>query len=137
MAQGVSAQTMILLAGFAVLVAVVAWHRTRLDGEIEALPDAVRDRLGWKDAGSYTAKQHRRRLANRLILHGLPDWVPLSEQGRRYLRGLRASVLGSVAYIVVVPPAVAGEWVLLPILGVPVMLLLAVSRWLIGPWKGS
>ena len=135
MEQGISLETMILLAGFAVLVSVVAWHRSQLDGEIEAFPDAILDRMGWKDAGDYTAKQHRRRLANRLILRGLPGWTPLSAQGWRHLLWLRVFALVSVVYIVVVPPLVAGEWVLLPILGVPTALTIVVGGWVVGPWK--
>ncbi len=47
MDQGLSIETMILLVGFAVQVATAAWHRVRLDIEIEALPRAARERLGW------------------------------------------------------------------------------------------
>ena len=37
MDQGTSVETMVLLAGFAVQVAMAAWHRVRLDIEIEAI----------------------------------------------------------------------------------------------------
>ena len=46
MDQGLSIETMVLLAGFAVLVASAAWHRTRLDAEIEALTQWIMENLG-------------------------------------------------------------------------------------------
>ena len=137
MDQGLSIETMILLAGFAVLVVLAAWHRTRLDVEIEALPQALRDRLGWGPPGDASVKQHRRRVAERLVLRGLPPWVPLSGQGRRHLMWLRVLGMGSALYIVVVPPLVAGVWVLLPILGAPIGLVLVLRGWLVGPWEGG
>ncbi len=85
MDQGLTVETMVLLAGFAVLVATAAWHRTRLDIEIEAMPEELRERLGWEHRGDGSFKRHRRRIANRLILRGLPSWAPLSGQGRRNL----------------------------------------------------
>jgi hypothetical protein len=137
MDQGLSIETMILLAGFAVLVALAAWHRTRLDAEIEALPQALRDRLGWALPGDASLRRQRRRIADRLVLRGLPHWVPLSGQGRRHLLWLRVLGLGSALYIVVVPPLVAGVWVLLAMLGAPVVLFLGLRGWLVGPWEGS
>ncbi len=137
MDRGLSIETMILLAGFAVLVVLAAWHRTRLDAEIEALPEGLRDRLGWDRGGDATVRQLRSRLADRLVLRGLPSWVPLSGQGRRHLLWLRVLGLGSALYIIVVPPLVAGVWVLLVILGAPVVLILGLRGWLVGPWGGS
>ncbi len=137
MDQGLSIETMVLLAGFAVLVASAAWHRTRLDAEIEALPQALRDRLGWELPGDASLRRHRRRIADRLVLRGLPPWVPLSGPGRRHLGWLRVLGLGSALFIIVVPPMVAGVWVLLAILGLPVVLILALRGWLVGPWEGS
>ncbi len=60
MDQGLTIETMVLLAGFAVLVATAAWHRTRLDAEIETLPQALRDRLGWELPGDASLRRHRR-----------------------------------------------------------------------------
>ena len=137
MGQGISIETMILLAGFAAMVAPAAWHRTRLDAEIEALTEELRDRLGWRHSGGGTVKQHRRRIANRLMLRGLPSWVPLSGKGRRHLMWLRVLGLGSGLYIVVVPAIVAGAWVLLLFLGVPLVVILGLYGWLVGPWEGE
>jgi hypothetical protein len=137
MDQGISIEAMILLAGFAVIVASAAWHRVRLDSEILELPQDVRDRLGWSHPGGSTYKRHRRHIANRLMLRGLPSWVPLSEQGRRHLMWLRVMGLGSAVYIAVVPTLVAGAWVLLLFLGVPIVVILAVYSWLVGPWPGE
>ena len=137
MDQGISIETMILLAGFAVIIASAAWHRIHLDSEILELPQEFRDRLGWSHPGGETYKRHRRHIANRLMLRGLPSWVPLSARGRRHLMWLRLLGLGSAIYIAVVPTLVAGAWVLLLFLGLPVVVILAVYSWLVGPWGGG
>ena len=137
MDQGISIEAMILLAGFAAIVASAAWHRVHLDSEILELPVDVRDRLGWSHPGGNTYKRHRRHIANRLMLRGLPSWVPLSEKGRRHLMWLRLMGLGSAVYIVVVPTLLASAGVLTLFLGVPVVVVLAVYSWLVGPWAGE
>jgi hypothetical protein len=137
MDQGLTIETMVLLAGFAVLVASAAWHRVRLDIEIEAMPEELRERLGWEPHGDASFKRHRRHIANRLMLRGLPSWVPLSGQGRRHLLWLRVLGLGSAFYIVVVPTLVAGVWILLLILGAPVVVILGLYSWLVGAWEGA
>ncbi len=137
MDQGLSIETMVLLAGFAVLVASAAWHRVRLDIEIETLPEELRERLGWEHHGDGTFKRHRRRIANRLMLRGLPSWVPLSERGRRHLMWLRVLGLGSGLFVVVAPALVAGAWVLLLFLGAPMVVILGLYGWLVGPWAGE
>jgi hypothetical protein len=134
---GISIEAMALLAGFAALIASAAWHRVRLDSEILALPQEIRDKLGWSHPGGNTYKRHRRHIANRLMLRGLPSWVPLSEQGWRHLMWLRLLGLGSAVYIAVVPTLVAGAWVLMLFLGVPVVVILAVYSWMVGPWGGE
>lgn len=134
MDQGISIRTMILLAGFAVLVVSAAWHRVRLDSEILEMPQDARDRLGWSHPGGSTYKRHRRRLANRLMLRGLPGWVPLSARGRRHLLWLRVTGLGSAVYVAVMPALFAGTWELLLFLGVPVAVLLGLYGWWVGPW---
>ena len=137
MDQGISIETMVLLIGFAVLVASAAWHRTRLDAEIEALPRALRDRLGWEPPGDASLKRRRRRIADRLVLRGLPPWVPLPGPGRRHLMWLRLLGAGFGPFHHRGAPLVAGVWGLLAILGPPVMLILALRCWLVGPWEGS
>jgi hypothetical protein len=135
--QGLSIETMVLLAGFAVQVAAAAWHRLRLDIEIEAMAGGARERLGWEHHGDGSFKRHRRHIANRLMLRGLPSWVPLSGQGRRHLMWLRVLGLGSAFYIVVVPALVAGAWILLLLLGAPMVVILVLYGWLVGPWEGA
>ena len=137
MDQGISIETMILLAGFAAIVASAAWHRTRLDSEILELPQEVRDRLGWSHPDGSSYRRHRRHIANLLMLRGLPAWVPLSEQGWRHLMWLRLLGLTSAVYIAVVPTLVAGTWELLLFLGLPVVVILAVYSWIVGPWQGE
>ena len=137
MEQGISIETMILLAGFTALVGSAAWHRVHLDSEILELPQEIRDRLGWSHPGGNTYKRHRRHIANRLMLRGLPSWLPLSERGRRHLMWLRLLGLGSAVYIAVVPMLVAGAWVLFLFLGVPIVVILSFYSWLVGPWGGG
>ena len=134
MDQGISIEAMVLLAGFAAIMASAVWHRARLDSEILKLPQETRDRLGWTSPAGSSYKRHRRHIANRLMLRGLPAWVPLSQQGRRHLMWLRLLGLGSALYITVVPTLVAGAWVLLLFLGVPVVVILGIYSWLVGPW---
>ena len=137
MDQGISIETMILLAGFAAIIASAAWHRVHLDSEILILPEEIRDRLGWSHPGGNTYKRHRRHIANRLMLRGLPSWVPLSVQGRRHLMWLRLLGLSSAFYLVVVPPLVGGASILLLLLGLPVVIILAAYSWYVGPWQGG
>ena len=137
MDQGLFTENMILLAGFAILVVSAAWHRVRLDIEIEAMTKGARERLGWEHRGDGSFKRHRRRIANRLMMRGLPSWVPLSGQGRRHLWWLRVLGLGSAFYVVVVPALMVGAWVLLPLLGAPIMVILGLYGWMVGPWGDS
>lgn len=136
MDQGISIETMVLLAGFAAIIVSAAWHRTRLDTEILKLPQEVRDRLGWTPPADGSLTRHRRHIANRLMLRGLPAWVPLSDRGWRHLMWLRVMGLGAAVYIAVVPTLVAGVWVLLLFVGVPVLVILGIYCWLVGPWGG-
>ena len=135
MEQDISIDTLILLAGFAAIIGSAVWHRIRLDSEILVLPEEFRERLGWSHPGGGTYKRHRRHIANRLMLRGLPSWVPLSVQGRRHLMWLRLLGLVSAAYLVVVPVLVGGASVLLLFLGLPVVVILVVYSWFVGPWE--
>ena len=137
MDQELSIETMFLLAGFAVQIVSAAWHRVRLDIEIEAISEELRERLGWEHHGDGSFKRHRRRIANRLMLRGLPSWVPLSRQGRRHLMWLRVLGLGSAFSIVTVPTLRAGAWGLLLFLGSPVVVVLGLYSLRVGPWEGG
>ena len=137
MDQGLSTGNLILLVGFAIMVASAAWHRFRLDIEIEALAEDVLERLGWEHRDDGSFKRHRRRIANRLVLRGLPSWVPLSERGWRHLMWLRVLGLGSAVYIVVAPALVAGAWPLLFLLGAPMVVVLGLYGAFVGPWQGE
>ena len=137
MEQGLSIETVALLVGFATLVVSAVWHRVQLDAEIEALPGEARDRLGWSNPAGISRKQHRRRIANRLMLRGLPAWVPLSAKGWRHLKWLRISGLGAALYIAVIPALMANAWGALLFIGTPMVVILAVYGWLVGPWEGE
>ena len=137
MDQGLSLDTLILFGGFAVLVASAIWHRIRLDAEIEALSGETLDRLGWSNSGGLSRKQHRRRITNRLMMRGLPDWVPLSAQGWRHLMWLRISGLGAALYLAVMPALMANAWGAVLFVGAPAVVILGVYGWMVGPWEGE
>jgi hypothetical protein len=134
MEQGLTTETVILLVGFIGLVMVAVWHRQRLDREIAAMPQEVRERLGWDWPQRLGAKRHRRRVSSRLLLRGLPSWVPLSAAGWRRLMWFRVFGLGAGLYLIVVPSAIHGVWELILLIGVPMALILAIRGWLVGPW---
>jgi len=134
MDQGLPIETVLLVAGFAVLVVSAVWHRIQLNAEIEAMPGETLDRLGWSNPGGQSRKKHRRRITNRLMMRGLPDWVPLSAQGWRHLRWLRIFGLGSALYLAVMPALMANAWGAVLFVGVPAVAILAVYGWMVGPW---
>jgi hypothetical protein len=134
MDQGLPIETVILVAGFAVLVALAVWNRLQLDAEMEAMPGETRDRLGWSNPGGHSRKKHRRRITNRLMMRGLPDWVPLSAQGRRHLMWLRISGLGAALYLAVMPALMANAWGAVLFVGVPAVAILGVYGLMVGPW---
>lgn len=123
-----------LVAGFAALVAVAGWNRVRLDREIEALGSQTLTALGWKRPSRVSPLTHRRRLADRLVLRGLPADLPLSAAGWRHLRWLRMSALGTCFYLAAVPAVFYGVWILSLLLGVPVVAILGIRAWMVGPW---
>jgi len=131
---GTDLSTALYAGGFLLLIGLSVWYRLRLQGEIARLPGGVRGQLGWDWSGEISSRRHRRRIARRLIVRGLPDWVPLSEEARRDLFWHRLFGAGAIAYLVVVPGAVWGAWVLLPMLGLPIAAILAVQSWWDGPW---
>jgi hypothetical protein len=45
--------------------------------------------------------------------------------------------LGSAFYIVVVPALVAGAWILMLLLGAPMVVILGLYGWMVGPWEGE
>ena len=126
----------LLIAGFLLLVGMSAWHRLRLEREVRALPEEVRERLGWARPGQ-NSRSERRRIARRLVMRGLPDWVPLSEAARRDLRWHRAFGLGAGLFLIIAPAAAWGVWILVPVLGLPAIAILAIHAWLDGPWEAA
>jgi hypothetical protein len=134
MGQESDLHTALYAGGFLLLVGMAVWHRLRLERAVAALPGDVRARLGWDRAGGVSARRHRRRIARRLMLRGLPGWVPLSPEARRDLFWHRAFGLGAVVYLVGVLPLVWGAWALVPILGLPAAAILAMQAWWDGPW---
>lgn len=134
MGQESDLHTALYAGGFLLLVGMAIWHRLRLERAVAALPEDVRLRLGWVWTGETSARRHRRRIARRLILRGLPEWVPLPAEARRDLFWHRVFGLGAVVYLVGVLPLVWGAWILLPALGLPGAAILAVQAWWDGPW---
>lgn len=131
---GLDLQTFLLIAGFVLLVGLSAWHRHRLVIEMRDVPDRVRERLDWEAPDLRGVRRHHRRIARRLVMRGLPDWVPLSTEGRRHLRWHRLFGLGAALWLVIAPAAAWDVWMLLPLLGGPAIVILAVHAWWDGPW---
>ena len=135
MEHGLDARTILLIAVFLFLVGMSAWHRHRLVMAMREVPDAVRERLDWEAPEDLRAvRRHRRRISRRLVLRGLPDWVPLSAEGREHLRWHRLSALAAVVWLIVGPAAVWGAWMLIVLLGGPAVAIVAFHAWLDGPW---
>ena len=135
MEPGLDPQTFLLVAGFLLLVGMSAWHRHRLELEMREMPDEVRERLDLEPPDLRSVRRYRRRTARRLVMRGLPDWVPLSAEGRRHLRLHRLFALGAALWIIFAPAAAWDAWMLVPIVGVPALAILALHAWLDGPWE--
>lgn len=130
----IDAGTAGLVAGFAALVGGAGWSRVRLDREVETLGPETLTSLGWRRPSGAFALTHSRRVADRLILRGLPTDLPLSAAGWRHLRRLRIFALCACFYLAVVPAALYGVWILTLLLGVPVAAILLARAWMVGPW---
>ena len=129
--------TLLMVAGFVLLVGMSVWHRLRLQRAVAALPEEVRVRLGWIWSGETSDRRHRRLVARRLLVRGLPGWVPLSEEARRDLFWHRAFGLAAGVYLFGIMPAVWGAWTLVPMLLLPILAVVAVQSWFDGPWGGG
>lgn len=138
MEPGPDLQTLLLIVGFVLLVGMSAWHRHHLVVAMRDVPDDVRARLDWEPPEDLRqVRRDRRRLSRRLVMRGLPDWVPLSAAGRRHLYWHRAFALGAALWLVVAPAAAWGAWFLVPLLGAPALVILGLHAWLDGPWDGE
>ncbi len=134
MEQALTLHTALNAVVFLLLVGMGTWHRLRLERAMGVLPDDLRERLGWLQPEHVTIRRHRRRIARRLMLRGVPDWVPLSDEARRDLFWHRVFGLAAVVHLVVVVPFVWGVAILTPMLGLPAAAILAIQAWLDGPW---
>lgn len=134
MAPAIDLRSVLMVLGFVLLVGMSVWHRVRVQRAVAALPDDVRLGLGWIWTGEISDRQHRRLVARRLLVRGLPDWVPLSGATRRDLFWHRAFGLAAAVYLFGVMPAVWGAWVLVPMLLVPIAAVIAIQSWFDGPW---
>lgn len=134
MAPAIDLRSVLMVVGFVLLVGMSVWHRARVQRAVAALPDDVRLRLGWIWTGEISDRQHRRLMARRLLVRGLPDWVPISGAARRDLFWHRAFGLAAAVYLFGVMPAVWGALALVPMLLVPIVAVIAVQSWFDGPW---
>lgn len=91
-----------ILVAFFIFVGFVGHFRLKLDHALTVLPAHLRDYLGLEGKGG-SPRRRRRLLADRLTIYGLPDWVPLSEDGRAALRMLRLLMLGFLMALVLGP----------------------------------
>ena len=137
MEPGFDLRTALMAVGFVLLVGMSMWHRVRLQREMGVLSDDVRERLGWIWTGEISARRHRRLMARRLLIRGLPGWVPISEEARRDLFWHRAFALAAGIYLFGIVPAVWGAWMLVPMFLLPIVAVLAIQSWFDGPWGGE
>lgn len=129
-------QTFLLILGFLVLIGASAWHRHRLVVAMREVPDDARARLDWEGPADLSAvRRHRRRLSRRLVMRGLPDWVPLSAEGRRHLFWHRFFGLAATIWLILAPAAAWDAWFLVPLIGIPALVILGLHAWLDGPWE--
>jgi len=135
MAEGLDSSTVVQAIGFLLLIGVAVLHRHRLNRALAALREETRERLGLIKPEDVSAHQHRRVVARRLLLRGLPGWVPLGEEARRDLFRYRASGLGATAYLVLLP-ITWGAQSLAPIMALLLAAALAICARIDGPWGG-
>lgn len=136
MNESLDLHTVVLALGFLMLVGMSAWHRARLERAVAALPEEARERLGWIKPETISARRHRRMVARRLLLRGLPGWLPLGAEARRDLFWHRAFGFGAGAWLVGALPVAWGVWILIPVLGLPLAATLAIYALIDGPWGG-
>jgi hypothetical protein len=135
MGEGLDLHTAIQAVGFLLLIGVAVFHRHRVNHALAALPEETRERLGLIKPDDVSARKHRRIVARRLLLRGLPGWIPLGEESRRDLFWYRASGLGAIAYLAALPIA-WGAAGLTPIMAPLLAAVLAITAWIDGPWGG-
>jgi len=136
MTEGLDFHTVFVVIGYVMLIGMAALHRYRLNRALSALPDETRERLGLILPAGRSSRRHRRLVARRLLLRGLPDWLPLGAEGRRDLFWYRAFGFASAAWLIGALPAAWGVWILIPILGLPVLVGFAIYALIDGPWGG-
>jgi hypothetical protein len=126
--------TVAMAAVFLLLVLLSARHRRRVLEAVARLPEAARERLGWHIGEDVAPRRHVRRVARRLLLRGLPGWLPLDPQARRSLAWHRVSGFAAVGWLVIVLPwAWGAAWLVAP-LALGTAAILAVQGWVDGPW---
>ncbi len=136
MESGHDLETVLLIAGFLLPIAASAWHRHHVVVAMREVPDEIRARLDWEAPEDLRAvRRQRRQLTRRLVMRGLPGWVPLSEAGRRHLFWHRVLGLAAGLWLVIAPAAAWDAWFLVPLVGGPAVVILALHAWLDGPWE--
>lgn len=136
MRESLDVHTVVLALGFVMLIGMAALHRHRLNRAMAALPEEARERLGLIRPEDVSARRHRRVVARRLLMRGLPGWLPLGEEARRDLFWYRAFGFGAGAWLIGALPVAWGVWILVPVLGLPLAGTLAVYALIDGPWGG-
>ena len=133
---GLDFRTVAMAAVFVLLVAGSVRCRRRVLLAVTALPGDVRERLGWYLGDDVAPRRHVRLVTRRLLMRGLPGWVPLPEAARRDLDWHRGLGFGAVAWVILVLPVAWGAaWLVAPLcLGTAA--ILAVQGWFDGPWGG-
>ena len=121
-----------VLAVFFVFVGLVGWFRVALDAEFKKLPPGLQDWLGLNATGR-RARRGRQNIADRLLIYGVPDYVPLSQEGRTVLSRLRMLMLAFLMILALAPAIFSGSvWGLytLPL----VLAVLGARAFIVGRW---
>jgi hypothetical protein len=137
MADGIDLVTLAMAAVFGLLILQSGRHRRRMLEAVTRLPEAERERLGWHLGDDVAPRRHVRLVTRRLLLRGLPDWLPLAPEPRRDLALHRLYGFAAILWLVVVLPVAWGSaWLVTPMV-VGTVAVLALQGWFDGPWGGG
>jgi len=137
MAGGLDLPTVAMAAVFLLLILLSGHHRRRVLEAVMRLPEAERERLGWHLGDEDPPRRHVRLVTRRLLLRGLPDWLPLAPGPRRDLALYRLYAFAAILWLVVVLPLAWGSaWLMTPMVAGTVAVL-ALQGWFDGPWGGG
>ncbi len=137
MEDGLDLPTVAMAAVFVLLILVSGRHRRRVLEAVARLPEADRGRLGWHIGADEAPRRHVRLVTRRLLLRGLPGWLPLGPEARLNLAWHRITGFAAIGWLVIVLPwAWSAPWLVAP-LSAGTAVILALQGWFDGPWGGG